>query len=161
MKGTTRWLREGWAWERYVARELERFPDKASRQSAVKQVLRKLGFSWLYIGGLIVCAIPLMELAQAIVRAISPLLPAVPGWGLRLMSYLLYFGFTLGWALGYFWLRRRTVQQFVRARLSELGIPTCLHCGYDLRGQTVPRCSECGKPFKLPADQKDEPTRDR
>ncbi len=35
----------------------------------------------------------------------------------------------------------------VRSFLCGLGLPTCLHCGYDVRGQTEPRCPECGRAF--------------
>ena len=27
---------------------------------------------------------------------------------------------------------------------------TCMHCGYDLRGQTIARCPECGQPVTKP-----------
>ena len=46
------------------------------------------------------------------------------------------------------WLHRRDAQHELRLYLRELGIPICLHCGYDLRGQTVPRCPECGRAFE-------------
>ncbi|MBW7905852.1 MAG: hypothetical protein LC135_11320 [Phycisphaerae bacterium] len=42
---------------------------------------------------------------------------------------------------------RRPYRRFLRRRLSELGLPTCVGCGYDLRGQVVARCPECGEPF--------------
>ncbi len=34
----------------------------------------------------------------------------------------------------------------------EEDLPICLHCGYDLRGLSIPRCPECGtlKGFKVP-----------
>ena len=41
----------------------------------------------------------------------------------------------------------RRLRALVRRRLLDLGIPICLHCGYDLRGQTEPRCPECGRAF--------------
>jgi hypothetical protein len=42
---------------------------------------------------------------------------------------------------------RHLVCRSLRLQLQEMGIPVCLHCGYDLRGQTDPRCPECGRPF--------------
>ncbi len=48
-------------------------------------------------------------------------------------------------AMAWFW--RRRVRRFLRERLLALGVPICLKCGYDLRGQTTPRCPECGTPF--------------
>jgi hypothetical protein len=43
--------------------------------------------------------------------------------------------------------RRRFLRE-LRSCLRERGIPACLHCGYDLRGQTEPRCPECGWEFE-------------
>ena len=34
----------------------------------------------------------------------------------------------------------------LREQLVERGVPICLACGYDLRGQLEPRCPECGTP---------------
>jgi hypothetical protein len=45
--------------------------------------------------------------------------------------------------------RRRRARQ-CRILLCEAGIPVCLHCGYDLRGQTEARCPECGRAFERP-----------
>ncbi len=42
--------------------------------------------------------------------------------------------------------RQRRAREY-RILLREQGIVLCLDCGYDLRGQTVPRCPECGRPF--------------
>ncbi len=45
------------------------------------------------------------------------------------------------------WLWRNRCQRFLRQQLNASGIPICLKCGYDLRGQTEARCPECGTPF--------------
>ncbi len=45
------------------------------------------------------------------------------------------------------WFWRHRCQRFLRQKLVASGIPICLKCGYDLRGQTEPRCPECGTPF--------------
>jgi hypothetical protein len=50
--------------------------------------------------------------------------------------------FGMVWALV-----RHAARRQLRERLVELGVPICIHCGYDLRGQTVPRCPECGRGF--------------
>ncbi len=47
--------------------------------------------------------------------------------------------------LAWFW--RHRLRRFLRLQLVKRGIPICLKCGYDLRGQTEPRCPECGTPF--------------
>jgi hypothetical protein len=41
---------------------------------------------------------------------------------------------------------RVPVQRSLREQLVERGVPLCLTCGYDLRGQIDPRCPECGTP---------------
>jgi hypothetical protein len=41
---------------------------------------------------------------------------------------------------------RKPMQKYIRQRLVEMGIPICIACGYDLRGQQEPRCPECGTP---------------
>lgn len=43
-----------------------------------------------------------------------------------------------------FRLHRRDVQRSVRAQIRALGIPLCLHCGYNLTGIESARCPECG-----------------
>jgi protein-S-isoprenylcysteine O-methyltransferase Ste14 len=42
---------------------------------------------------------------------------------------------------------RRSVRRTLRRQLTDAGMPMCVDCGYDLRGQTEPRCPECGTPF--------------
>lgn len=54
-------------------------------------------------------------------------------------------GVAVGLAFQYLW--RRPVQRYLREQLIARGVPICLHCGYDLRGQTEPRCPECGREF--------------
>lgn len=42
---------------------------------------------------------------------------------------------------------RRNIRRHLRAKLAEQGVPLCIPCGYDLRGETEPRCPECGAAF--------------
>ncbi len=57
----------------------------------------------------------------------------------------------IGAAVGPFLVQRalfhRRAQRLLRELLIERGILVCVHCGYDLRGQTEPRCPECGRAF--------------
>ena len=46
-----------------------------------------------------------------------------------------------------FLIRREMTRRKLRALLVEQGIAVCIGCGYDLRGQTEPRCPECDRPF--------------
>jgi hypothetical protein len=48
---------------------------------------------------------------------------------------------------------RPHVQCSLREQLVERGVPICIGCGYDLRGQIQPRCPECGRSCAL-ADPK-------
>lgn len=50
------------------------------------------------------------------------------------------------------WMLRTAIQACLRRELNAAGNPTCLECGYDLRGQVELRCSECGKPFERNAE---------
>ena len=57
-------------------------------------------------------------------------------------------GFTGGSGTGVLtWFWRNRCQRFLRQQLIDSGIPICLKCGYELRGQTEARCPECGTPF--------------
>ncbi len=49
--------------------------------------------------------------------------------------------------LAFQYLYRKPIQRFMREELVGMGIPVCIPCGYDLRGQTEPRCPECGTAF--------------
>ena len=42
---------------------------------------------------------------------------------------------------------QRSIRGSLRTHLNDAGIPICMGCGYDVRGQTERRCSECGRPF--------------
>ncbi len=47
-----------------------------------------------------------------------------------------------------FRLLREPMRRVVRGDLQAAGVPICIQCGYDLRGQTIARCPECGQPFE-------------
>lgn len=52
---------------------------------------------------------------------------------------------------------RKPGREFIRQELCARGVPICVKCGYDLRGQVDPRCPECGRAFdpkltKRPSD---------
>jgi len=42
-----------------------------------------------------------------------------------------------------------TFRRLLREQLTARGVPICIGCGYDLRGQVEPRCPECGRPASL------------
>lgn len=69
----------------------------------------------------------------------------------RILRLLVMFGYivVLSLAMRYAINRafRAPVRRALRKELAERGVAICVECGYDLRGQPVPRCSECGTPF--------------
>jgi hypothetical protein len=49
---------------------------------------------------------------------------------------------------GSIWLCRQRICRCLRDQLRAAGIPVCMECGYDLRGDdSGMRCPECGSPF--------------
>ena len=48
--------------------------------------------------------------------------------------------------VGITWFLRNRCRRYLREQLVARGVPICLKCGYDLRGQVAPRCPECGTP---------------
>jgi hypothetical protein len=131
--------------------ELAIFNDRAERRTALRRARNNVRYAvWLALISCAVCA----------------------AWGLlfpwlHLGRYLpfsratiTFFGsITLGTIIGLSGWRifRRSIQRSLRHQLIELGRPVCLHCGYDLRGQTEPRCPECGKPFHPPQPPASDP----
>jgi hypothetical protein len=75
----------------------------------------------------------------------------VPRMNLPSSVKYMIFGAIVGWLLvaGALWFGRKTIQRSLRRQLNEAELPTCMKCGYDLRGQIEPRCPECGTPFPI------------
>lgn len=64
-------------------------------------------------------------------------------------------------SLGPLLIVRSRARRRLRRELYARGIPICVACGYDLRGQTESRCPECGAQFTpvTGKDSKKPPTR--
>lgn len=122
--------------------ELSHFPDRAARDAAFSSAkLRVIRAKRRWI--LLVAAMSGVGLAIALL-----------GLGLKIV-----FGTNVAW-LGSFagpltllvwvWVAniafRRPIQRDLREQLVARGVPICLACGYDLRGNTSGRCPECGSP---------------
>jgi hypothetical protein len=45
--------------------------------------------------------------------------------------------------------RDETLRRRARMLMIGAGVPVCVECGHDLRGQTEPTCPACGKPFDV------------
>ena len=69
-----------------------------------------------------------------------------PMSALTLVYIFIGIGCGAGAAAGY-WVVRRVMHRSLRRQLNDAGQPTCMKCGYDLRGQTEARCPECGEPL--------------
>ena len=96
---------------------------------------------------------PLIYLSHVLVRFLSgflsqPLIVAIP------------LGLLIGFALGFLalWLSRKAIRRRLHRLILEAGIPICIKCGYDLRGQVEPRCPECGTPFNGELLDREEPS---
>ena len=123
--------------------ELQRFATREEANSAVlawKKQLMKMPRFWL---GLVGYTIGVGVFITAILVMIRPWV-FVPG---RMYGGIVggITGVTGFFVITWFW--RHRLRLFLRQQLVDRGIPVCLKCGYDLRGQIDPRCPECGTPF--------------
>ncbi len=123
--------------------EIERFDSPEAASDAVKAWKKQLHHKPMFwialvgygcaVGGCVVAVLMLVGRWVAVpLSMFGPLIGGITG----------SFGVA---AVAWFW--RRRCRRFLRERLIAQGIPICLRCGYDLRGQTEPRCPECGTPF--------------
>jgi len=123
--------------------ELLLFPDDAARKAASKKANRASITSrrfWL-CAAIITCA------GICSYYVLFPIQSSAMPKYLRLIVVLcVYAYFPVAGVAGGIWLRA-VYRRSLRLQLQETGIPVCLHCGYDLRGQLDPRCPECGQPF--------------
>ncbi|MHC4416316.1 MAG: hypothetical protein ACYS0G_13635 [Planctomycetota bacterium] len=69
---------------------------------------------------------------------------SLPDWLVKMVMAFLATGIVAG---GWQFTLRRPTRRRIREELLARGIPVCLDCGYSLRGQTEPRCPECGRAF--------------
>lgn len=125
--------------------ELALLPDDAERTACFKKIQKSMARSKTFL------------LATAAFGAINGVAASItfglyipwvsahlPRWLIAMIPPV-FLGATFGLLMSYFW--HRPLQRRLRAELLAQGIAVCLGCGYDLRGQTEPRCPECGKEF--------------
>lgn len=140
---------------RYAKRypEVALFPDRASADEAIKawksRILKTPSFWMQAIAlGVLVAMFALTIILLA--RAFAPLsAPAIAGSSSAICgaSAAMVFRFAA----------RRRLRGYLRERLNEKGVPVCLACGRELRGQTDPRCPECGTPYEPNVEGSDDP----
>lgn len=119
--------------------ELERFGTKRSRKLAFRRASDAVHLNAWGIGLLVVVG--------AVVILARELNPAfMSRWQVDIPVRVLSCGAPMFVAL---WMLRRAIRTALRRDLNASGKPTCLECGYDLRGQVDPRCPECGEDFAM------------
>lgn len=129
--------------------ELARFPDDQSRKAALAEFQKHVWkiFHWRFIV-LIVLVIPSTLLTIPLVTRIlnwfhfqDPLAKTMCGGGMLGIVGGVLAGILVNWAY------RKPLRAFLREKLNQIGVPTCLACGYDIRALIERRCPECGRPF--------------
>lgn len=108
-----------------------------------KAVLKKFDNSRRRFGRITLLAIVCIGCAATLFIAICFSHPA---------SLVLIFTIIAALPFAQAYLYNRPLRQFLRQELAARGVPICIHCGYDLRGQTEPRCPECGHAFERTPD---------
>lgn len=126
--------------------ELELLPDDKTRIHVLnhRQGLMLRSYrSWLAFGVyLLLNTMVVWFLPHILGRVARGIVPA------GLVIFLAFAFVIVGVASGiqFFW--RGPIRRGIRKELISRGIPICIECGYDLRGQTEPRCPECGRHFE-------------
>ena len=116
--------------------ELDLFPSKTVR----RQVVRSTMSSAYVAGGMAACLV----LVGAIILYRAGTLGDLKWFGVVVVFVT---AVTCGCG-GFVTLWRKRIRRRLRIALNQLGVRTCLQCGYDLRGLTESRCPECGTPFE-------------
>ena len=131
-----------WDLKTDLAPELRRFRDRESAEEALR-VAKGSRHRLLEGVGAPAVMLVIIILYAEFVEPRTGLSPDVAPY-LRLLFIAV---FPLG--SGYILLRwrRRSIQRNLRRQLIASGVPICIRCGYDLRGQEDARCPECGEPF--------------
>lgn len=120
--------------------ELELIESEAQRREIVKEHDRRVHREWVF--WVIAFTVPAV-MFYTIRSAIVTLTNISGSWADRLAIAVIVVTWVPYAFAGY----RRSRRAFIRQKLTELGTPVCQKCGYALRGQTEPRCPECGEPF--------------
>jgi hypothetical protein len=131
--------------------EVCRFPDREIR----KQAERRMFHTW-YFYLIIFIVIPVIfNITQiAMIKVIWWLHPHV---SLGVFLPLAFVGHIVGFPILVIMLYRPVARRQLRRDLNMVEIPTCVHCGYDLRGCVGDCCPECGVPTVRPATAQDLP----
>lgn len=134
-------------WARRSFPELASFASDEERHRAWKRALRALLRSWTYWAVLLVGTPAVVASIVLYARFAMPWISSMGLVSAPLVSGVV--GGVVGgsasvWSVALF---RRRIARSLREQLLDAGVPVCLACGYDLRGQVEPRCPECGRAF--------------
>ncbi len=136
------WTR--WRFYRWLFPELERFPSELAAATAGQRVERDLGWRGFVFG--MALSLPAIWLVPYVVVRLARW-----GWVGGLVG-----GALAGALLGLYMavvmnlVFRNPARKSLRRSLLRLGVPICVGCGYDVRGQQEPRCPECGAAIEPP-----------
>jgi Flp pilus assembly protein TadB len=123
--------------------ELDRLHSESAQQEAWRHARRRSGRAEQFRA-----ILPALLFPPLLWFFVRPLLGTMPVSG-AIRAYLIPIAsFVLIIALVNLavWLVRRTYRRRLREHLCQVGLPTCIPCGYDLTGNTSGRCPECGQP---------------
>ncbi|MBU0641038.1 MAG: hypothetical protein KKB50_19415 [Planctomycetes bacterium] len=140
-KHQVRRFRQIQKWKRWLP-ELEAYEDEQECIEDWKHAYNAAA-PWRWILVLLVTTV-CIGVAAALVRVLATrYIPIAEKWVPGVVGGILG-GF---FPIIYLWVFRRRVRKELHNRLLARGIRTCANCGYLLRGQSEPRCPECGTPY--------------
>lgn len=116
--------------------ELRQFKDKTQRRDALRIATQRMYATWQPYAVVVAWFIVTRTLDRYIAS-----LPRPVEIGSILLTNMLAV-----WMMFYALASR--IRRSLRLQLKQLGEPICVSCGYDIRGQTNQRCSECGSPIE-------------
>jgi hypothetical protein len=146
-----------WLWRTWLARDEYRlFDDDARWRVALRAARRKVSNHWAFwLFCLFAITVVLqhtfrfglrLSAAGPVAKRLAPLVGLASGIVLVFMA--------MG---GISFACRGIVRRHLRAALWSDGSRFCTRCGYNLRGQVVPRCPECGQSLETSAADLERP----
>lgn len=123
--------------------ELGFFASDMERRQALKAGQRALRRSWrFWLATIAFSMVHACIMLTVLVVGIPWVSGYLPKW-LEAALLSAAVGLGIGFTFQYLW--RKPVQGMLREHLLAAGVPICIACGYDLRGNTSGICPECGK----------------